>query len=99
MKLKHVRIKNYRSCEDVYIKLKALHALVGANGSGKSSVLRALDFLFNPAKGKIDEEAFWNGDTTRTIWIEALFDILLLRIGGDDAPKLPPLVGDDCLFY
>lgn len=76
MKLKWVRIKNYRSCEDVRVDFGPLHALVGANGSGKSSILRALDFLFNPAKGKIDEEAFWNGETDQTIWVEAVFDAL-----------------------
>ena len=54
MKLRYVKIKNYRSCENIHIELNSLHALVGANGAGKSSVLRALDFLFNPAKGKID---------------------------------------------
>lgn len=73
MKLKLLKIQNYRSCESVTIQFDSLHALVGANGAGKSTILRAMDFLFNPAKGKIDEEAFWNGQTDRTIWIEAIF--------------------------
>ena len=73
MKLKRLKIQNYRSCEDVTIQFDSLHALVGANGAGKSTILRAMDFLFNPAKSKIDEEAFWNGQTDRTIWIEATF--------------------------
>ena len=97
MKLKYVRIKNYRSCKDVYIELKGLHSLVGANGSGKSSVLRALDFLFNPANGKIDEESFWNGETTRKIWIEALFENLTPEELGDD--KLIPYLKPDRTFH
>ena len=97
MKLKYVRIKNYRSCKDVYIELKGLHSLVGANGSGKSSVLRALDFLFNPANGKIDEESFWNGETTRQIWIEALFENLTPEELGDD--KLIPYLKPDRTFH
>ena len=97
MKLKYVRIKNYRSCKDVYIELRGLHALVGANGSGKSSVLRALDFLFNPANGKIDEESFWNGETDRRIWIEALFDNLTLEELEDD--KLIPYLKPDKTFH
>ena len=97
MKLKYVRIKNYRSCKDVCIELKGLHALVGANGSGKSSVLRALDFLFNPANGKIDEESFWNGETTRKIWIEALFENLTPEELGDD--QLIPYLKPDRTFH
>ncbi len=97
MKLKHVRIQNYRSCEDVCIEFSALYAIVGANGSGKSSVLRALDFLFNPAKSKIDEEAFWNGKTERRIWIEALFDNLTSEELKDD--KLIPYLKPNGTFH
>lgn len=97
MKLKWVRIKNYRSCEDVRVDFESLHALVGANGSGKSSILRALDFLFNPAKGKVDKEAFWNGKTDRIIWIEALFDTLTPEERGNE--QLAPYLKPDGTFH
>lgn len=74
MKLKYIQIKNYRSCKDIEIDFGSMHALVGANNAGKSSILRALDFLFNPSTSKIDKEAFWNSDTSRTIRIEAVFE-------------------------
>ena len=73
MKLAEVRIKNYRSCRDVNITLANMHALVGANNAGKSSILRALDFFFNPSTRQIDEEAFWNKDTSQPIRVEGLF--------------------------
>ena len=73
MRLNKVRIKNYRSCRDVEIDIANLHALVGANNAGKSSVLRALDFFFNPSVRQIDEEAFWNRDSSLSIRVEALF--------------------------
>lgn len=76
MKIKWLCIKNYRSCKDVQIEFWTLHALVGANNSGKSSILRALDFLFNPSTKKIDSESFWNKNTNEKIWIEAVFDDL-----------------------
>ncbi|MBI4548381.1 MAG: ATP-dependent endonuclease [Ignavibacteriae bacterium] len=76
MNLSRVHIKNYRSCKDVKIEFGALNAFVGANNSGKSNIIRALDFLFNPSTTKLDEESFWNGDTSLEIWIEALFDKL-----------------------
>ena len=50
-----------------------MHALVGANNAGKSSVLRALDFLFNPSTKSLNEESFWNKDTTLEIRVEAIF--------------------------
>ena len=53
-----------------------VHALVGANNAGKSTILRALDFLFNPSTKKINEESFWNKDTTLQIRVEALFEDL-----------------------
>jgi predicted ATPase len=53
-----------------------MHALVGANNAGKSTVLRALDFLFNPSTKLLNEESFWNKDTTREIRVEAVFSEL-----------------------
>jgi predicted ATP-dependent endonuclease of OLD family len=53
-----------------------MHALVGSNNSGKSCVLRALDFLFNPNSKSINEESFWNKDTALEIRVEALFSDL-----------------------
>jgi putative ATP-dependent endonuclease of the OLD family len=73
MKLAEVRIKHYRSCRDVRITLANMHALVGANNAGKSSILRALDFFFNPSTRQIDEEAFWNKDPSQPIRVEGLF--------------------------
>lgn len=73
MKLSQVLIRNYRSCKEVRIDLGAMHALVGANNAGKSTILRALDLLFNPSTTKIDQESFWNCDESLEIWIEGLF--------------------------
>lgn len=47
MQISKVQIKNYRSLKDVTIDFDDYVALVGANGSGKSSVLYALDWFFN----------------------------------------------------
>ena len=73
MKLSQLRILNFRSCRDVSLQIENLHALVGANNAGKSSVLRALDFLFNPSTKTLSEDSFWNRDTTLEIRVEALF--------------------------
>jgi energy-coupling factor transporter ATP-binding protein EcfA2 len=73
MKLTNIRIRNFRSCRDISLDISGMHALVGTNNSGKSAVLRALDFLFNPSSKSLDEESFWNKDTTLEIRVEAVF--------------------------
>ena len=97
MKLKWVHIKNYRSCKDVKIIFGSIHALVGANNAGKSSIIRALDFLFNPVKGKIDEETFWNSETNRQIRVEAFFDELTPEELENN--KLQPYLRPDGSFH
>ena len=76
MKLTHLRIQNFRSCREVSLDVGSMHALVGANNAGKSSVLHALDFLFNPSAKSLNEESFWNKDTNLEIRVEALFSDL-----------------------
>ncbi|MGI6379290.1 MAG: ATP-dependent nuclease [Anaerolineae bacterium] len=73
MRLTHLRIRNFRSCRDISLELGGLHAFVGANNSGKSSVLRAMDILFNPSSRSLNEESFWNKDASLEIRIEAVF--------------------------
>lgn len=76
MKLTQLRIQNFRACCDVSLQIGSMHALVGANNAGKSTVLRALDFLFNPSTKSLNEESFWNKDTTLEIRVEAIFSEL-----------------------
>lgn len=73
MKLSQLRIFNFRSCKSVTLQIENLHALVGANNAGKSSVLRALDFLFNPSTKALSEDSFWNRDVSLEIRVEAVF--------------------------
>jgi len=76
MKLTHLHIQNFRSCRDIHLEIGNMHALVGANNAGKSSILRALDFLFNPSTKLLNEESFWNKDTRLEIRVEAVFSEL-----------------------
>lgn len=46
MKLKTVRIRNFRSIEDQTIELQDYTCFIGANGSGKSNILHALNVFF-----------------------------------------------------
>jgi putative ATP-dependent endonuclease of the OLD family len=95
MRLSFLRIKNFCSCRDISIQIGGMHALVGANNSGKSSVLRAIDFLFNPSSKSINEETFWNKDTKLQIWVEAIFTDLTAT----ESETLKSYLKDDNSFH
>lgn len=77
MKLTWLRIQNFRSCRDVTIHIDSMHALVGANNAGKSTILRALDFFFNASTRQFGEESFWDKDTSLKVRVEGIFVDLL----------------------
>lgn len=47
MRLAKIEVENFRCLDDVAVDLDDVTILVGANGSGKSSLLRALDWFFS----------------------------------------------------
>ncbi len=53
MKIQSVRIKNFRTLKDVAIAFDAVTTFIGPNGTGKSTVLRALDWFFNGKAGSL----------------------------------------------
>lgn len=55
MRLLSIRIENYRCFDDVTIRFDDLTVLVGANGSGKSTALRAIEWFFNGADLERDD--------------------------------------------
>lgn len=56
MKIKSVRIKNFRALKDVSIPFDSITTFIGPNGAGKSTVLRALDWFFNGKPGSLTEK-------------------------------------------
>ncbi len=95
MKLRSLTIRNFRCFEEVTIEVGAMHAMVGANNSGKSTILRALDFLFNPSTKKINEESFCDNRTTLPIEVEGIFADLT----ANEAEQLAPYLRPDGLFH
>jgi putative ATP-dependent endonuclease of the OLD family len=47
LRIKNVRIQNYRCIQDLTIDFDTVTSLIGPNDAGKSSVLRILDWFFN----------------------------------------------------
>lgn len=72
MILRSVKIENYRSIKDETLHCDNLTALVGANGSGKSSFLRAIE-LFGSEKPGLAIEDYYGRQTENPIRITATF--------------------------
>lgn len=75
MILKAVHVKNFRSILDELLPCDCLTALVGRNGSGKSSFLRAVELFYDPA-AKVTVEDFYAEDSTQDIEIAVTFSDL-----------------------
>lgn len=61
-------ISNYRSLRELVIPLERLNVVTGANGSGKSSVYRALRLLAETAQGNIIASLAREGGLQSTLW-------------------------------
>ena len=71
MRIQRVHVKNYRSLKDVELELTNLTVLLGSNGTGKSSILYALNWFFNG--GNLDVEDITAGLRDETISVEVTF--------------------------
>lgn len=72
MRLKRARIKNFRAIRDVTINLGTQTAFLGANGAGKSTVLRAIDKFYS-ASPSIELDDFFSRNTNEPIEIALTF--------------------------
>jgi energy-coupling factor transporter ATP-binding protein EcfA2 len=80
MKIKRVRIHNFRSLREAEIDFDTTTCFIGPTGAGKSTVLRALDWFFNGEKTlALDEQDLHSGAGSRRIMVEVEFDVLTQR--------------------
>ncbi len=61
-------IAGYRSLRDVRVALGRLTVVTGANGSGKSSLYRALRLLADVAQGRVIASLAAEGGLPSTLW-------------------------------
>ncbi len=73
MKIKSVRIQNFRALKDVTIPFDSVTTFIGPNGAGKSTVLRALDWYFNGKAGSLTEKDCSFGATDEDIEVQVTF--------------------------
>lgn len=73
MKIQSVRIKNFRTLKDVTIPFDSVTTFIGPNGTGKSTVLRALDWFFNGKPSSLTEKDCSFGATDKDIEVQVTF--------------------------
>ena len=82
MKIKSIRIENFRSFQGETISFNRLSCFVGPNGAGKSTVLSALNVFFREQassatdNSKLIDEDYFGKITTNPIQITVTFDDL-----------------------
>lgn len=72
MQLQRARIKNFRSLRDIDVEFGAHTALIGGNGAGKSSILKAIEMFYSTSKS-CDADDYFGRDQTQPIEIELTF--------------------------
>ena len=72
MIIKSVTVKNFRCLREATLHMGRLTVLVGENGAGKSTFLKALDLFYTP-NANYTEEDFFNRDTSQNIEITVTF--------------------------
>jgi len=55
MRIKHLKVENFKSLVEFELPLAKFNCLVGLNGSGKSTVLQFFDFLSQQFRGNLDD--------------------------------------------
>ena len=78
MLLERARIKNFRSLRDVEVSFGAHTALIGGNGAGKSSILKAIEKFYSTAKN-CDPDDFFGRNQEQPIEIELTFHQLTIQ--------------------
>ena len=68
MGIRRLEISGYRSLADVVWEPGPLNLLIGANGSGKSNLLRALNLLRAAMEGKLSETVLRAGGMVPILW-------------------------------
>ncbi|MHA1285276.1 MAG: ATP-dependent nuclease [Promethearchaeota archaeon] len=75
MKIKQIEIKNFRGIRDLSLDFSDLTILIGENGVGKSTILKALEF-FKEENFNLKIEDYYNRDLSKKIEVGITFSEL-----------------------
>ena len=60
--LQRIRIKNFRSLQNVDLELSVTNILIGQNNVGKSNLMRAVDIAFNGSRTISEDDIYVGKD-------------------------------------
>ena len=98
MKIRKLKVLNFRSLKEVDISLGGCTTLIGRNNTGKSNILHAVRLLLEGGKGDVKETDFW--DRGLPVEIRATLDgvAAYLPLSADKhRTKIESYVSDDRL--
>lgn len=72
MRLKHLKIHNFRSIKDLEMECLPLVTIIGPNNHGKSNILKALDFALSTSGKPAIDDLFAHAED-QTLWVEMTF--------------------------
>jgi len=90
MKLRVFKAERYRSLRDFDIDVDDFMVLIGENNCGKSNLFYALDLFLSAAVRGVNEDCFFNRETSEPIVLTARFD----QLTRPEAEKLGPWTVD-----
>lgn len=100
LKLRKVRIQNFRSCKSLDVQLSSFTPLVGYNNAGKSNIMDAIHWVVH--HGALDEEDFYDSGepVTVTAYVEGISKEVLNGLSEIRRKRIEPFVSDDgsCRF-
>jgi len=74
MRIKHLKVHNYRSIRDLEMDCLPLITLLGPNNHGKSNILSALEFGLSTSAKPVEEDFFaFRNEEENYLWIEMTF--------------------------
>lgn len=78
MSIKSIEIENFRSHKNTFVEFSPnVNIIIGENDSGKTNILRALNWTINNRPSGDDMRSFWEGNTVVKIDID---DIIIERV-------------------
>lgn len=80
MAIKRLEIRGYRSIDDMKLEAEQITAFIGANGSGKSNILSALNLFYTSLTTEQREENIFdaNNPLRNEVCIRITYGIILL---------------------
>ncbi|HRN71423.1 MAG TPA: AAA family ATPase, partial [Candidatus Woesebacteria bacterium] len=93
MIIESLEIKNYRSIKDAKLECDNLTAILGRNGTGKSSFLYSLD-LFYDVSANVKDEDYYNRDLSAPIEIRVTYT----ELSSEELSEFNPYIKDNRLI-